>query len=796
MAPEAPSPSSYTATPDSTPFHSPRTTGRPSQDQASGTLQLSNQFAALADQPQRMEVDRTGTIGQKRAAPSSLGDTTDEDPDITTKLPIERETGRSATLDAAGAVTRPTGQKRAASCGLEAHDHDTALAPLLQDRTHQDFANEHCADTEEALLTAMADGNVTSFTKKFSIQKCLDLLHDLQLPGHKKETKAVLVGRLQDHYELLFPEFAINHDLHAMATEFCSPATASVPTAPQHPAATPDSPLIAADGKRRRRTTPHRERLKTPSTLIAADTRNGNQTAALRTCLCALPHRPSRTHLFRLRDVDLRAILRTLKLPRINRGGKSPMVQQLCAWLDAHPDEPLPLPDDMQRSNAEAHYPTGSTSNAAIGRPWDRLSSTQPSTQHSPVRRSQSKLSSQPSARGAPPPSSSRSYAAVAQRRPPPQHPSLDHAALGDILQRAQLVLQKVVELHQLSPSSAHPPPNAELVTLANTSMKELQAARAGLAAATALSSPTDTSFTPSARSTLRSSSRPAPPSSSKVLIDDRCLVLDPPDDRLRRLPSDFSRMGPAFTQALSTALSLTSSSTPIVEMLRRTSKGGYCVQLFPSFSVQARALSTLTLPDGTIWRCTPLRQSSNIFTSGDKNSRPVHIRRDSFIVTNVPDSIADSDLLQAFAASNAERLQLSPGILMARLQSAERLQRRLSYGPEAGKWVPSRSVRFQGEISLVSAILDSGHVVLDFQALEVRHYSFPSRHCFHCGSSGHVAKHCRSRCHRCDSRHPTQPCPLHKHGSQQPARSQDLPSRFSSEDVTGTRPAGATFNR
>ena len=148
--------------------------------------------------------------------------------------------------------------------------------------------------------------------------------------------------------------------------------------------------------------------------------------------------------------------------------------------------------------------------------------------------------------------------------------------------------------------------------------------------------------------------------------------------------------MGTAFTQALSTALSLTSSSTPIVEMLRRTSKGGYCVQLFPSFSVQARALSTLTLPDGTIWRCTPLRQSSNIFTSGDKNSRPVQIRCDSFIVTGVPDSIADSDLLQAFAASNAERLQLSPGILMARLQSAERLRRWLSYGPKAGTWVPS----------------------------------------------------------------------------------------------------------
>ena len=172
-------------------------------------------------------------------------------------------------------------------------------------------------------------------------------------------------------------------------------------------------------------------------------------------------------------------------------------------------------------------------------------------------------------------------------------------------------------------------------------------------------------------------------------------------------------------------------------------------------------------------------------------NSPSTSIRRDTFIVAGVPDSIPDSELRKAFANSNAKRLGHSPGALLARLRSAERLQRRLHRGPNAGRLVPSRSVRFTAEPSIVKHILATGHAVLDFQALEVRSYTMPLRHCYHCGKAGHVAKHCRSKCHRCEGRHPTEACPLGKPVSAGPARSQTIPPGFARTDVTGSRPSG-----
>lgn len=735
MAPDSPSPGPHEADTDTTPFHSPRSTFRPLPDRDDEALPLSNSFATLADQ----------------AAPSS-----------------DR-------MEVDGALTRQTGWKRAATSNAPESNSVGTLALSLVSPTQRDFANEHCADTEEALLTAMAEGTIPSFTRRFSQQQCLVLLHDLQLPGRKKESKTVLVSRLRDHYERLFPEFAISHDLQVVAAEDSQAAT---PATDDVTSQAPGTQLTITAPKRRRctprRTTFSSEPIPPPEAVEEKD----QLPAASRARIRALAPRPSQADLFYLRDVELRVLLSALSLPRINRGGKEPMVRALLAWLQHHPGQPLPLPDDLQRFTAGAPSHPQSTPTRA-SHPDERRSSPQfpsPPTRPKPSQ----------------PPLSQKSYAAAAAQGPSPLPPSsIDTASLGDILQRAQQVLQQVLDNHLQPSSNAPNPPPATLATLARSTVKELQAARAGLAAAAALSSHAATIAPHSSHPPSGSSSRQHHRRPTRAMVADRCLVLDPPNDQLRRLPSDFSRMGRAIDQALTNQLSLTSASTPIVEMLRRTSKGGYCVQLFPSCSDQARALSSLTLPDGTIWRCTPLSQSSDIFPSGDKNPRPATIRRDSFIVTGVPDSIADPELLKAFADSNAQRFRLSPGMLMARLKSAERLQRRLSRGPDAGTWVPSHSVRFSGDTSLVTDVLNSGHVVLDFRALEVRPYSFPSRHCFHCGSPGHVAKHCRSRCHRCDSRHPTQPCPLGTHGLPKPARSTDLPPGFSAADGMGTRPTG-----
>ena len=91
-----------------------------------------------------------------------------------------------------------------------------------------------------------------AFEKRFTAKKCLELLHDLQLPGHAKEAKAVLLGRLQDHYEGLFPAFAASHDLRCM-DETALPATTDndpATTANLITTTTPDPHHFPVDGKK------------------------------------------------------------------------------------------------------------------------------------------------------------------------------------------------------------------------------------------------------------------------------------------------------------------------------------------------------------------------------------------------------------------------------------------------------------------------------------------------------------------------------------------------------------------
>ena len=241
-----------------------------------------------------------------------------------------------------------------------------------------------------------------------------------------------------------------------------------------------------------------------------------------------------------------------------------------------------------------------------------------------------------------------------------------------------------------------------------------------------------------------------------------------------------------------------------IVEMLRRTAKGGYCAQLPatcpPSLLQSARALTGIDVT-GIHWSCSPLRQTVHPLTCGDTDQRPRPIRRDSFVVAPVPVSFSDSAVLQAFIRDNAERLKLSTTALKARLASASRLTRRLSRGPQAGTWVPSHSVRIQGDPSLVAAIVRAGPAVVDFHPVEVRSYTFAAQHCFHCGAAGHVARHCRGHCHRCDRVHPTEPCPVARTRLEPEAQARPRPSSSRRRTrppsptprshITGTRHSG-----
>ena len=89
----------------------------------------------------------------------------------------------------------------------------------------------------------------------------------------------------------------------------------------------------------------------------------------------------------------------------------------------------------------------------------------------------------------------------------------------------------------------------------------------------------------------------------------DRCIVIDPPDDALCRKATDISVMGANLSKALRQALPLPNGR--VVDMLRRTAKGGYCTQLPINLDrnllKKAWALTSLTIA-GVCWSCSPIR--------------------------------------------------------------------------------------------------------------------------------------------------------------------------------------------
>ena len=313
-------------------------------------------------------------------------------------------------------------------------------------------------------------------------------------------------------------------------------------------------------------------------------------------------------------------------------------------------------------------------------------------------------------------------------------------AALTAILERTQKALQAVIQTSaalQTNPTS--PAPWPELTELASESLRELAAAHAGIAAADALH-PSHTSDPPSAPE------RPPPdqPSRAAPLAawdDGQCIVVDPPDDRLRRAATDIEGMGAALTAALRPILNAPQGR--IIDQLRRTAKGGYCAQICAPHSDQARTLKALTIGDQGTWSSSPLRQTRRALNGGPTNSRPPEIRRDSFVLSPVPDSLDASAVIAVFSRDNATQLGLSPTALAARMTRAKRLKRRLSHGPQARSWVASCSVRITGDPTLVASIIAANHAVLGFHSIEVRQFSLPALHCFHCGAAGHVARHC-----------------------------------------------------
>ena len=166
------------------------------------------------------------------------------------------------------------------------------------------------------------------------------------------------------------------------------------------------------------------------------------------------------------------------------------------------------------------------------------------------------------------------SYAAVAAGAQSPTTSAPSTAALAAILERAQHALRAFVQASShlgAEQSSLHP--WSELTTRAQASMTELAAAHAGIAAVQALEpAPTPCPAPAPARPPAGRSSRAI---ARSAWDDRRCIVLDPPTDRIRRQATDISGMGASLMAVLRPLLN--APQGPIVEQLRRTAKGGYC---------------------------------------------------------------------------------------------------------------------------------------------------------------------------------------------------------------------------
>ena len=201
---------------------------------------------------------------------------------------------------------------------------------------------------------------------------------------------------------------------------------------------------------------------------------------------------------------------------------------------------------------------------------------------------------------------------------------------------------------------------------------------------------------------------------------------MNPREDSLRRVPTHVIHFGQRVEIAVRSTLKLTSSESP-VEIVRRTARGGYCVQFSESIAPRVRRLASLSINSGEQWTIHPLSAEASV-SPRDKNSR--NVRRDCFVISRIPSELSEVDILPRLARQNASRLRTTERDLLSRFRSVKTLQRRLASGKDARKWVPSSSVCVYADPKLVSSVLTLGLVILDYQTYSVRPFEMPVLQC------------------------------------------------------------------
>ena len=259
-----------------------------------------------------------------------------------------------------------------------------------------------------------------------------------------------------------------------------------------------------------------------------------------------------------------------------------------------------------------------------------------------------------------------------------------------------------------------------------------------------------------------------------------RCIVMEPTTDSQRTAPM----AGPKFASAMHAFIKRMSPNAPTrsVELIRRTRRGGYQIQIFEAYFSQIRAaLSplTVTLTDFGSWTMTPTRD--------DHLKGPTV----SIAIPRIPITMTMDEFLEEFRLNNAARYpESSNSILRDGVRSATRLSRRVT--SESGRsWVPSSTVRLDVSKALGEAILSRGTIVFQFRSIAVRRYIPLTRTCFRCGKEGHEARFCRSapRCRNCGKGHEVWRCPDRRRGP--PSQDMDTLSPLEPQPETRDRGMG-----
>ena len=468
-------------------------------------------------------------------------------------------------------------------------------------------------------------------------------------------------------------------------------------------------------------------------------------TASAIATLEGLPDRPTLSLLRTVQDAGLKLLLHANGLPR-QRGpdhkeNKENMAQVLFAWLSADDRRILELPAGLTRTQVPP-----------MGQPA-------PSMEH-PDRNDQHRLPPKPTRQPEPAPKTTKT---------PPS--TLDGLQL--VLSNVADFLRSTMEWTERA-HTARVDDIASMGRSAETLLAQVRAAQGGIAAAEVLSSTAAQTSAKGRGAGTKPGQRSWAAVARGVSTDDvgatngshytkdlqhqhrfpartqdweisRCIVMEPTTDAQRTAPM----AGPKFASAMDAYIKRMSPDAPArsVELIRRTRRGGYQIQIFEAYFSRIRAALrplTVTLPDFGSWTMTPTREN---------HAQGLTV---SIAIPRIPITMTMDEFLEEFRLNNAARYSESnSSILHDGVRSATRLSRRVT--STSGKnWVPSSTVRLDVSKALGEAILSRGTIVFQFRSIAVRQYSPMIRTCFRCGKEGHEARFCRSapRCRNCGEGH------------------------------------------